>query len=129
MPTFTAIDFEAATRRPDSACVVGLVRVERKRIVRRISRRGPRDVYLVNGRSMRYRGGACRQGRRTRPSYYPDGVVPVTPWGDGPVDPRGVTIGTLAELRRTRRGLAREGRDLWRSASYERSSEQRRRRR
>lgn len=37
MPTFTAIDFETATRRPDSACAVGLVRVEDGRIVRRIS--------------------------------------------------------------------------------------------
>ena len=37
MPTFTAIDFETATRRPDSACAVGLVRVERGRIVRRVS--------------------------------------------------------------------------------------------
>lgn len=37
LPTFTAIDFETATRRPDSACAVGLVRVEGGRIVRRIS--------------------------------------------------------------------------------------------
>jgi DNA polymerase III subunit epsilon len=34
-PTFTAIDFETANEDPDSACAVGLVRVERGRIVRR----------------------------------------------------------------------------------------------
>jgi DNA polymerase-3 subunit epsilon len=33
--TFTAIDFETANRDPDSACAVGLVRVEQGRIVRR----------------------------------------------------------------------------------------------
>ena len=35
MPTFTAIDFETANRYRNSACAVGLVRVERGRIVRR----------------------------------------------------------------------------------------------
>jgi DNA polymerase-3 subunit epsilon len=34
-PTFTAIDFETANRYRNSACAVGLVRVERGRIVRR----------------------------------------------------------------------------------------------
>ena len=34
-PTFTAIDFETANTYPNSACAVGLVRVERGRIVRR----------------------------------------------------------------------------------------------
>lgn len=34
-PTFTAIDFETANEYRDSACAVGLVRVERGRIVRR----------------------------------------------------------------------------------------------
>ena len=33
--TFTAIDFETANRDPDSACAIGLVRVEDGRIVRR----------------------------------------------------------------------------------------------
>jgi DNA polymerase III subunit epsilon len=37
-PTFTAIDFETATRLRDSACAVGMVRVERGIIVRRESR-------------------------------------------------------------------------------------------
>jgi DNA polymerase-3 subunit epsilon len=37
-PTFTAIDFETATREPDSACAIGLVRVENGVIVRRESR-------------------------------------------------------------------------------------------
>lgn len=37
-PTFTAIDFETATRQPESACAVGLVRVEAGRVVRRESR-------------------------------------------------------------------------------------------
>jgi DNA polymerase-3 subunit epsilon len=37
-PTFTAIDFETANCDPDSACAVGLVRVEDGRIVRRESR-------------------------------------------------------------------------------------------
>jgi DNA polymerase-3 subunit epsilon len=36
-PTFTAIDFETANRYRNSACAVGLVRVERGRIVRRAS--------------------------------------------------------------------------------------------
>lgn len=35
---FTAIDFETATRDADSACAVGLVRVENGRVVRRESR-------------------------------------------------------------------------------------------
>jgi DNA polymerase-3 subunit epsilon len=34
-PSFTAIDFETANRFPNSACAIGLVRVERGRIVRR----------------------------------------------------------------------------------------------
>jgi DNA polymerase-3 subunit epsilon len=34
-PTFTAIDFETANRYRNSACAIGLVRVERGRIVRR----------------------------------------------------------------------------------------------
>ncbi len=34
-PTFAAIDFETANRWPDSACAVGVVRVERGRVVRR----------------------------------------------------------------------------------------------
>jgi DNA polymerase-3 subunit epsilon len=34
-PTFTAIDFETANRYRNSACAVGLVRVERGRIVKR----------------------------------------------------------------------------------------------
>jgi DNA polymerase-3 subunit epsilon len=37
-PTFTAIDFETATRLPQSACAIGMVRVERGTIVRRESR-------------------------------------------------------------------------------------------
>jgi DNA polymerase-3 subunit epsilon len=36
--TFTAIDFETANRDPDSACAIGLVRVEDGRIVRRAYR-------------------------------------------------------------------------------------------
>lgn len=36
--TFAAIDFETANRYPNSACAVGLVRVERGRIVRRAYR-------------------------------------------------------------------------------------------
>lgn len=35
MDPFVAIDFETATEAPDSACAVGLVRVERGRIARR----------------------------------------------------------------------------------------------
>ena len=35
---FTAIDFETATCAPDSACAVGLVRVEAGRITRRMTR-------------------------------------------------------------------------------------------
>jgi DNA polymerase-3 subunit epsilon len=38
-PDFVAVDFETATTSPDSACAVGLVRVERGRIVRRFARR------------------------------------------------------------------------------------------
>ena len=34
-PSFTAIDFETANRYPNSACAIGLVRVERGRIVGR----------------------------------------------------------------------------------------------
>ena len=37
-PTFTAIDFETANCDPDSACAVGLVRVEEGHVVRRESR-------------------------------------------------------------------------------------------
>jgi DNA polymerase III subunit epsilon len=35
MPSFTAIDFETANFYPNSACAIGLARVERGRIVRR----------------------------------------------------------------------------------------------
>jgi DNA polymerase III subunit epsilon len=35
LPTFTAIDFETANYFRDIACAVGLVRVERGRVVRR----------------------------------------------------------------------------------------------
>jgi DNA polymerase-3 subunit epsilon len=38
-PDFVAIDFETANRSPDSACAVGLVRVERGRVVDRLTRR------------------------------------------------------------------------------------------
>jgi DNA polymerase III epsilon subunit-like protein len=34
-PTFVAIDFETADYKPDSACAVGLVRVENHQIVER----------------------------------------------------------------------------------------------
>lgn len=46
-PTFVAIDFETADRWPDSACAVGLVRVEGGRIVRREVRliRPPRKAF------------------------------------------------------------------------------------
>ena len=37
-PTFTAIDFETATRLPESACAIGMVRVEQGTVVRRESR-------------------------------------------------------------------------------------------
>lgn len=45
-PTFVAIDFETADSGADSACAVGLVRVEDGRIVERASRliRPPRPV-------------------------------------------------------------------------------------
>jgi DNA polymerase-3 subunit epsilon len=44
---FVAIDFETADRQPDSACAIGLVRVERERIVARDYRliRPPRDSF------------------------------------------------------------------------------------
>ncbi|MSQ12646.1 MAG: exonuclease [Dehalococcoidia bacterium] len=53
-PTFVAIDFETADRWPDSACAVGLVRVEGGRIVRREARliRPPRshvDFSAIHG--------------------------------------------------------------------------------
>ncbi len=53
-PTFVAIDFETADRWPDSACAVGLVRVEDGRIVRREVRliRPPRsqvDFTAIHG--------------------------------------------------------------------------------
>jgi DNA polymerase III, epsilon subunit and related 3''-5'' exonucleases len=46
-PTFVAIDFETATARPESACAVGLVRVEGGRIGARVSRliRPPRNAF------------------------------------------------------------------------------------
>ncbi len=46
-PVFLAIDFETADRFPDSACSVGLVRVENGRIAERKSRliRPPRDQF------------------------------------------------------------------------------------
>lgn len=37
-PTFTAIDFETANKRRDSACAIGAVRVEGGRIVKRLAR-------------------------------------------------------------------------------------------
>lgn len=45
---FVAIDFETADHGADSACAVGLVRVERGRIVRRVRQfiRPPRDVMM-----------------------------------------------------------------------------------
>jgi DNA polymerase III subunit epsilon len=47
VPTFTAIDFETADTTATSACAVGLVRVERGVIVRRVSRliRPPTRVF------------------------------------------------------------------------------------
>jgi DNA polymerase III subunit epsilon len=47
---FVAIDFETADHDPDSACAVGLVRVEDGRIVRRVRQlfRPPRDVMLFS---------------------------------------------------------------------------------
>ena len=46
-PTFVAIDFETATARPESACAIGLVRVEDGRVAARISRliRPPRKAF------------------------------------------------------------------------------------
>ncbi len=43
--TFVAIDFETADHGPDSACAIGMVRVERGRVVRRVRQllRPPRD--------------------------------------------------------------------------------------
>lgn len=45
---FVAIDFETADHAPDSACAVGLVRVEHGRVVRKVRQfiRPPRDVML-----------------------------------------------------------------------------------
>lgn len=37
LPDFVAIDFETANRKPTSACAIGLVRVERGRIVHRFA--------------------------------------------------------------------------------------------
>lgn len=50
-PTFVAIDFETADNGRDSACAVGLVRVEKGRIARRESRliRPPRKTFLFTG--------------------------------------------------------------------------------
>lgn len=47
---FVALDFETADYRPDSACAIGLVRVERGRIVRRVRQllRPPRDQMLFS---------------------------------------------------------------------------------
>ena len=47
-PSFVAIDFETADAGRDSACAVGLVRVEKNRIVRRESRliRPPRRDFI-----------------------------------------------------------------------------------
>jgi DNA polymerase-3 subunit epsilon len=47
-PTFVAIDFETADSGRDSACAVGMVRVEQGRIVRRESRliRPPRREFI-----------------------------------------------------------------------------------
>jgi DNA polymerase III subunit epsilon len=55
--TFVAIDFETADNGPDSACAVGMVRVERGRVTRRVRQffRPPRDVMLfthIHGISM-----------------------------------------------------------------------------
>ncbi len=46
-PTFVAIDFETADRGPDSACAVGLVRVESGQITERLHRfiRPPRPLF------------------------------------------------------------------------------------
>lgn len=48
---FVAIDFETADHYPDSACAVGLVRVERGRVARRVRQliRPPRDIMLFTG--------------------------------------------------------------------------------
>lgn len=48
---FVAIDFETADRYPDSACSVGMVRVEDGRIVRKVRQllRPPRDEMLFTG--------------------------------------------------------------------------------
>ena len=45
---FVAIDFETADHYPDSACAVGLVRVENGRVARRVRQliRPPRDVMI-----------------------------------------------------------------------------------
>lgn len=45
---FVAIDFETADHYPDSACAVGLIRVEGGRVVRRVRQfiRPPRDVMI-----------------------------------------------------------------------------------
>jgi DNA polymerase-3 subunit epsilon len=47
---FVALDFETADYRPDSACAIGLVRVERGRIVRRVRQllRPPRDQMMFS---------------------------------------------------------------------------------
>ena len=44
---FVAIDFETADERRDSACAVGVVRVERERVVRSVARliRPPRQLF------------------------------------------------------------------------------------
>src|SRR5690606_10909281 len=48
---FVAIDFETADHYPDSACAVGLVRVEHGRVARRVRQliRPPRDIMLFTG--------------------------------------------------------------------------------
>ncbi len=47
LPTFVALDFETADNGPDSACAIGLVRVEDGRIVQRATRliRPPRQHF------------------------------------------------------------------------------------
>jgi DNA polymerase-3 subunit epsilon len=48
---FVAIDFETADNYPDSACAIGLVRVEAGRVARRVRQliRPPRDIMLFTG--------------------------------------------------------------------------------